>query len=227
MASGCRPLGVALVPLLLSGTAWIATLMVLNASAQLSLAHWVRARGLAAYLLIFMGSQALGAALWGLIAAHYGVTIALTAAALLLGVTAASVTLLPLRAATGTLARTPSACWPTPTIVFEPDLADGPVLVRISYRVTPEHTSQFVSAMKLVAQSRNRTGGYGWRLYRDGEDPQRIVEQFMVRSWEEFTRQRATRWLASDHDALAQALAHTTDGAAQQHWYLAVPTNPK
>ncbi len=38
--------------LVIAGLAWIATLSSLNAAMQLSLPAWVRARGLAAYLLV-------------------------------------------------------------------------------------------------------------------------------------------------------------------------------
>ena len=40
----------------------------LNASAQVALPGWVRARGMATYLLVFQGGQALGSVVWGLLA---------------------------------------------------------------------------------------------------------------------------------------------------------------
>ncbi|MFT2604046.1 MFS transporter, partial [Escherichia coli] len=39
------------------GTAWIATVTNLNAALQLTLASWVRARGMGIYLLVFIGGQ--------------------------------------------------------------------------------------------------------------------------------------------------------------------------
>jgi hypothetical protein len=113
-------------------------LTTLNAAAQLSLAHWVRARGLAMYLLVFMGSQAIGSFVWGLIASHFGVSASLTVAAVMLFATAASVAVLPLLPDTGTLDRSISTAWPTPTLVFEPDPDEGPILICISYRVPVE-----------------------------------------------------------------------------------------
>ncbi|MEA2425568.1 MAG: hypothetical protein QOH13_1978, partial [Thermoleophilaceae bacterium] len=44
--------------LVVSGACWIAVLSSLNASAQVALPGWVRARGMATYLLVFQGGQA-------------------------------------------------------------------------------------------------------------------------------------------------------------------------
>ena len=216
------PFGPAIPLLLVCGMAWIATLTTLNAAIQLSLPHWVRARGMAVYLLVFSGSQALGSYLWGLIAAHFGLAQSLLAAAALLLLTAASVAVLPLRPETGTLDLTTSTAWPTPTLVFQPDPNDGPVLISTSYHVTDDRIHQFTAAMLKVGRSRSRTGGYRWRLYRSGEDPELVIEEFTVPSWAEFDRQHSTRWLASDNDALARALRCTVDGRAEEHWYFAL-----
>src|SRR3954469_16761615 len=66
--------GLALVPV---GGAWIAVMSSLNAGLQLTLPKWVRARGLAYYLVVFQGSQALGAAIWGTVADATSVSVAL------------------------------------------------------------------------------------------------------------------------------------------------------
>jgi MFS family permease len=216
------PFGPAIPLLLVCGMAWIATLTTLNAAVQLTLPPWVRARGMAVYLLVFSGSQALGSYLWGLVAAHFGLAHSLLAAAALLLLTAASVAILPLRPETGTLDLTTSTAWPTPTLVFQPDPSDGPVLISTSYHVPDERIHQFTAAMLKVGRSRSRTGGYRWRLYRSAEDPELVIEEFTVPSWAEFDRQHSTRWLASDHDALASALQCTADGRAEEHWYFAL-----
>lgn len=211
----------AVLPLLLvSGAAWIATLTTLNASAQLSLAHWVRARGMSVYLLVFMGSQALGSFLWGLAASHLGLSQALLTAAALLVFTAASVRLLPLHAATGTLPRGVSTAWPTPAVVFEPDPDDGPVVVIKTYRVRPDALEAFDQAMAAVGRARRRTGGYSWGLYQDGSDALLRVEQFRVPSWSEFQHQRLDRWTDSDHGLMAAALAFTETGSPQDERHL-------
>jgi len=58
----------AVAVLLPAGLAWIGVLSTLNAALQTRLPGWVRARGLAVYLLVFQGGQALAAPVWGALA---------------------------------------------------------------------------------------------------------------------------------------------------------------
>ena len=101
LAAAYVPLGVAVVLLLLAGVAWIATLTTLTVAAQMALPQSLRARGLAMYLVILIGSQALGSLVWGVVASHFGLIASLTASAVLLVVAAASVGVLPLLPETG------------------------------------------------------------------------------------------------------------------------------
>jgi MFS family permease len=96
LAAAYLPLGVAVVLLLLAGVAWIATLTTLTVAAQMALPQSLRARGLATYLVILIGSQALGSLVWGVVASHFGLLASLTASAVLLAVAGASVGVLPL-----------------------------------------------------------------------------------------------------------------------------------
>ncbi len=184
--------------LVLTGVAWLAVLSTLNAAMQLTLPAWVRARGLASYLLVFMGGQAVGSLAWGLLAGATSTRWALLVAGGLLLVVAASVPALPLLASTGKLDRTPTSYWPEPALVFEPGPDDGPVLVVRRYTVTAEHEADFLVAMGFLARSRQRTGASRWELYRDGSLEQRFVEEFLVPSWGEHLRQHSTRLTGAD-----------------------------
>jgi MFS family permease len=228
-AYGLAPLAVARLPfaaatpiLVLSGAAWLITLTALNAAAQLHLPQWVRARGLSMYLLVFTGSQALGAYVWGVVATRAGVDVALIWSAVLLGACALSVAVLPLRPSTGKLSRDISTSWPSPMVVFEPRPNDGPVLVAVRYQVSAENLEGFVEAMRAVRRSRLRTGGHSWRLYRSLENPDSVLERFTVPSWTEFERQHTERWLESDHDGAAKAVSYTVDSTRRHEYYLAV-----
>lgn len=66
---------------LIAGAAWTVVLSVLYVSAQLALPDWVRGRGLSIFLTVIFGSITLGSALWGLIAAKFGLEAALFTAA--------------------------------------------------------------------------------------------------------------------------------------------------
>jgi predicted MFS family arabinose efflux permease len=96
LAAAYLPLGVAVVLLLLAGVAWIATLTTLTVATQTVLPYSMRARGLAMYLVVLIGSQALGSLVWGVVASNFGLVHSLTASAVLLLVAAASVAVLPL-----------------------------------------------------------------------------------------------------------------------------------
>ena len=193
--------------LVAAGFAWIGTLTSLNAGMQISLPGWTRARGMAAYVLAFMGAQAIGAVVWGLLATHAGLTASLLASAVVLGLVAASVPILPLHDRTAHLDRTIGATWPAPTLAFDPIPSDGPVLVTVTYTVDPHRVSEFLDSMKDLERSRRRTGAQTWRLYRDGALPTAFVETFTVRSWAEHLRQHEERWTGSDREVQERVLA--------------------
>nr|WP_256993512.1 MFS transporter [Rhodococcus sp. 06-418-5] len=218
------PLWLVVPALLLSGIAWITTLTALNASIRLSLASWVRARGMSVYLLVFMGTQAVGSLAWGWLASRIGIVDALAVAVGVLVVVAASVAVLPLRPETGTLDRAVSVAWPTPTVLLEPVPEDGPVRVAITYRVTKDAVSEFISSMAPVGAARKRTGAYSWNLYRSPDVADTMVEQFTIPSWNQYRRQREERWTGSDHEVTQNAMGHVVGGTTQSETHdIAIP----
>jgi MFS family permease len=200
-------LAAVLALLVFGGVGWLLALSTLNASMQLSLPAWVRARGLSVYQLVFMGGQAVGSLIWGLVAGATSTVTALVMSAVLLVACGLSAVWWPLHPRTGSLDVTPSAHWPEPALVFEPSPPDGPVLVLASYHVAPQDESAFVAAMARLGRSRQRTGAMQWRLFRSGEQESTFVEAFVVRSWDEHLRQHHTRQTGHDQiveEAVAQ-----------------------
>ncbi|MGW2693760.1 MFS transporter [Streptomyces sp. NPDC001296] len=195
------------VALLPGGLAWIGVLSTLNAAVQSRLPAWVRARGLAVYLLVFQGGQALTAPLWGAVADWVGLSACLLIAGAVMLLNAASVRRWPLHDAEG-INPSPSDHWPAPPLVFEPGEADGPVLVSVVYRVPADKRTEFTDRMHRVARSRRRTGALTWGLYQDGNDPQRFVETYLVASWAEHRAQHHVRLTATDrhHEERAREL---------------------
>ncbi|MFC3962926.1 MFS transporter [Nocardia jiangsuensis] len=187
-----------LVLLVFGGLAWLLAMSTLNATMQLLLPAWVRARGLAVYMLVFMGGQAIGSLVWGLIAGAIGVVATLLVVAALLGLCAISTLWLPIRHDPEALDLTPASFWPEPQLVVEPEPEDGPVLVLSSYDVDPGDRADFLAAMAFVGRSRQRTGAMEWRLYRDVGVLDRYVEAFVVRSWAEHMHQHQVRLTAQD-----------------------------
>lgn len=210
-----------LVGLVVGGAAWLLSLSTLNASMQLSLPAWVRARGLSVYQLIFMGGQALGSVVWGLLAGATNSVTSLLVSVALLCLCGLSLIVWPLHASTGHIDLSPSSHWPEPMLVIEPEPLDGPVMVLVSYRVLPEHEDGFRAAMAVQGRSRQRTGASQWRLYRSVEHESTFVETFVIRSWGEHMHQHYIRLTGQDL-LIEQAVERFTDGPAVSEHYLAV-----
>uniref|UniRef100_UPI0005942005 MFS transporter n=1 Tax=Nocardia pneumoniae TaxID=228601 RepID=UPI0005942005 len=213
-----RVVPVILALLVFAGLAWLLAMSTMNSTMQLLLPAWVRARGLSVYLLVFMGGQAIGSLVWGLVADAIGSVPALLWAAVLLGFCAVSTLWLPIRHDAEQIDLTPSAFWPEPQLVVEPDPDDGPVLILRDYDVPLENVEEFLAAMAFVGRSRQRTGAMEWRLYRDVGVIDRYVEAFVVRSWAEHMHQHQVRLTAQDQ-LREQAVAKftTADGDRVTH----------
>jgi quinol monooxygenase YgiN len=191
--------------------AWIAVLSSLNASAQVALPAWVRARGMATYLLVFQGGQAAGSFIWGALAARTSTGVSLTAVA---GGLAGALVLSSRRhklTSSVTFDMTPVNSWSEPELAGQPD-PHRPVLVTIEYRVPTTNHDAFRQAMQRLGRSRRRTGAERWSLYQDAADPERFVENYLVDSWEEHMRQHYERQTNQDLAIEQQALALTEDG---------------
>jgi len=191
--------------MLLMGAAWISVMSSLMVAAQTALPDWVRARGLALFWTVFMGSMAVGSALWGQVASAAGIPVALTITALGVLAGIALKGRFPI-AGHEALDLAPSLHWPTPLVAEEPEADRGPVMVTVEYRIEPARNAEFVSAMDEVRRIRLRDGAYFWELFVDAEDPQRVTECFLVESWLQHLRQHE-RVTVADRDQQERARA--------------------
>ncbi len=185
----------ALVPfMLLSGTAWISVLSSLQVAAQTSVPGWVRARALAVYVLVFFGGMAAGGFLWGSIATHASIPLALVlaAAGLVAGVVLTRNISLPV---TDTEDLAPSLHWPTPLLDADMDQDSGPVVVTVEYDIAPENAEAFQQCMREQERERRGNGALSWMLVQDGGNPRQWLEVFIDESWLEHLRhhRRVTR----------------------------------
>jgi len=181
-------IGLLAVAMLATGVAWISILSALQVAAQMTLPAWVRARGLAAFVVVFMGGMALGSILWGQVATWIGIPAALTTAAFGM-VIAIGLTWRFKLGHHEVLDFKPSLDWAAPVLAEIPEPDRGPVMVTIEYRVQPGKRAEFVSAMHAVREMRRRNGAYFWELFHDSADTARFVECFMDESWIEHLRQ--------------------------------------
>ncbi len=178
---------VAAVALVVGGACWVTVLSALNSLYQLSLPQWIKARGMSFYLMVFQGGNAVGSAVMGLAAEHAGLSPTLTIAA-------AGLALGPLAALRWPFRpippedMLPAGEWPTPHITSD-QAPEGPVLVSIEYRARLGLEDELLTALHQARFSRRRTGAIYWRAWRDATDPRRVLEHFVVASWDEHLRQ--------------------------------------
>ena len=192
--AGLRHFAALLPVMLLSGAAWIAVLSSLQVAAQTSVPDWVRARALSVYILVFFCGMAAGGALWGFVASHASIPVALLVAAgcLVLGLLLTPRFALPVSASEDLA---PSLHWPAPILADEADRERGPVMVTLHYDIAPEHVAGFRQAMVEVARMRRRNGAFSWGLVHNSENPRHWQEFFFDESWLEHLRHhgRVTR----------------------------------
>ena len=209
---------VACALLIVAGMAWLAVLSTVNATLQTFLPGWVRARGLAFYVIVLFGSQALGAAVWGLVAGQVGLIATFLGAALVMVGTTLAGRRWRLPDVSG-LDRSPAVYWPEAALAFEPDAEAGPILVTAVYTVPQASSAAFITAMSDLERSRRRTGASDWQLYRDGADPQQFLEVFEVPSWDAHLLQHGGRLTGADAAIEARADGLASSPSDVHHYF--------
>jgi MFS family permease len=200
-----------MITLPLVGVAWIGVQSTLNVAAQMLLPDWSRARALAYFQLVFMGSQAFGALLWGGVAGAAGLRTAfIVPAAGLVGTVLLSIRGLALHH--GELDLRAAQHWPEPALHRDPPPDAGPVLVTVEWRIEPGKELAFVGAMQPVGQSRKRSGATLWGLFQDAEAPSVFLETFTVATWHEHLRQHLERGTMLDQELERRAWDYLQDG---------------
>lgn len=218
-----RSVPLALGIVVVAGASWLLCLSTFNVASQEALPGWVRARGLAMYLTVFMGGIAVGSAAWGYLADSIGTPATFAWGALAVALTT-SLALNWRLHAIGEVDLSPS---PThaPEMRIVPEEASGPAFVMITYEVRPQAEEAFQVALRGVGRARRRTGAVRWSLYRDADRPQRFIETFVVPSWDEHLRQHGRRTAADA--TLQQGLrAFLRAGADPEVAHFVAPTHP-
>ena len=196
-----------MVAAFLGGLSWIAVLTSFNVSAQTALPNWVRARGLAVFLMVFFGSMSLGSIVWGQVATATSIQIALLIAAvgLLVGVWATRK--FTVGQAEG-MDLSASNAWPEAPALTEGQSADRPAMVSVEYKVEAEKTELFLNALHDFASERRRDGATAWSVHQSIEKPGTWIETFTLPSWAEHLEQHGR---VTQDDATAQAALRAFD----------------
>jgi MFS family permease len=208
---------VAALALVVGGGCWILALSTLSSLYQLSLPRWIKARGMSFYLMVFQGGNAIGSAVMGVAAEHAGLTPTLTIAAV-------GLALGPLAGLAWRFRPLPpedllpAGDWPVPLLAAgQPP--EGPVLVSVEYRARSGQVDELLAALARTRFARRRTGAIAWRAWRDAAEPSRVLEQFVVASWDEHLRQH-DRVTKRDQDRLdlIRGLTDPAHPVTVTHW---------
>ncbi len=210
--------------IVLAGAAWLLCLSTFNVASQQAVPGWVRARGLALYLSVFMGGIALGSAAWGVIAGAIGSQGAFAWGAVAVALTPLLALRWSLKAVTG-LDLSPAPMF-APEMRLAPEDASGPVFVTLTYGVRPDCHDAFLSALGRVRRARRRTGAVQWAVYRDAEQPDDFIEAFIVPTWEEHLRQHDRRTTA-DAELQDELRPFLRDGELPQAKHYIAPARPQ
>jgi len=183
--------------ILLGGAAWTAIISLMTTVMQNLAPDWVRARAMAVFMLVYMGTWTAGSAFWGYVAGRQGTHFSLITAAI-------GTAVCPILVLISRLPDTPVDLgawdhWGKPMLVGEVDPSQGPVLVTVEYEVEPTKADEFLEALHKFARVRRRDGASRWGVYRDTEHPAQYVETFIVESWAEHLRQHE-RLMRGDRD---------------------------
>lgn len=206
----------AFVLLVVAGFGWTCSASTLVSELQLFLPGWVRARALAVYMMVFMGTMALGAPVWGQVAQWFGLSVAIWSAAALVAL--AAVAGLALRLPENQhLDRSPAVYWGDAGALIDPSVETGPVAVTVEMTVAPEDEEAFLEAMQDMRRSRLRSGAVRWDLWRVAEQPNTFWEVFVVPSWDEHVRQHEVRLTAEDEAIEKRAFSLTSRAPVGRH----------
>ncbi len=175
--------------LVIGGLAWIVALSTLFSLYQLTLPQWVKARGMSFLLVIFQGGSAVGSVAFGVAARDIGLSSAVLVAAAGLAVSPLAglrYRFLDIPAAE----LRPGGSWPAAKLATDSP-PGGPVMVSVVYWALPQREQDLLAALRDARFSRRRTGASSWRVWQDISEPTRILEQFVVASWDEHVLQHA------------------------------------
>jgi Transmembrane secretion effector len=112
----------------------------------------------------------------------------------------------------------PAGDWPAPQLAGDGEPA-GPVLVTTEYHAVAGHEAELLAALEDARFSRRRTGASSWRVWQDSTAEDRILEQFVVASWDEHLRQheRVSKRDQERYTAI-RALTDPARPARVTHW---------
>jgi MFS family permease len=197
--------------MVVAGVFYLLQTTLLSVGVQLSAPRWVAARALSWFQSALTGGIALGAWIWGLLTADWGLQTTLIVSGCVLMLTPLIGLLMPMPPLT------PAAVEPF-EIANEPEVAlpltprSGPIVIEIEYRVDPAQAREFYQVMQELQGVRLRNGAFEWSLARDIADAELWTERYHCPTWGDYLRQRS-RFTQADRDLQLRADSFHTPGA--------------
>ena len=175
--------------LMVAGAAWMILVAQFNVAVQLSAPRWVTARALACYGSALTGGLAIGAWLWGSVAAALGTGDAMMLSGVAMVLTALLGFIFPLaRSLPDGLEQSLLSHQPQVGLALTP--RSGPVVIEIDYRVDTDKARDFYTAIQQLRSARLRSGAFGWSVARDIADPEIWTEHYHCPTWGDYLHQR-------------------------------------
>jgi hypothetical protein len=200
--------------MVIAGMVNMLAIALLNVGVQLSVPRWVAGRALAGFQASLTGGIAVGAWMWGHVAAQRGIEIAFLASGVSLILTPLIGLLLPMR-------HMSPADVQMIEVGAEPDVAlaitprSGPIAIEIDYRVHPGDARQFYGVMLKLQRARQRNGAFQWSLARDLSDLELWTERYHLPTWLDYSRLRS-RFTHADRALQEAADAFNVAGTAKR-----------
>ncbi len=179
------------------------TVAILNVGVQMSVPRWVTARALSLFSSALTAGIAIGAVIWGGVAAHLSVEQAMIASGIALILTPIMGIAFPLPESSSEGVELVDI-GNTPDVALALTLRSGPVSIAVDYRVDPAQAREFYDAMRAVERLRLRNGGFNWSIARDIGDTEMWTERYHCPTWGDYLRMR-DRYTQADREAQAHA----------------------
>ncbi|QLC26392.1 MFS transporter [Parasphingopyxis algicola] len=194
--------------LLIGGFGWIQSASTLQVTVQTACPRWVTARTISIFSTTFALGIASGAALWGLLAAEFGMTTALIGSGMVTAGAAIFSSLVHFYDPNedDLQPRFELDSYRAPQV----DPRSGPVWLTVEYRVPKANVTQFRSAMRDYARIRRRDGARNWSLAQDIDSRDIWIERFQSPTWADFLH-RISRMLVADNVTRERILALCED----------------
>ena len=176
--------------LVVAGAAWVGVQSTWMIAAHAVVPRWIKARVIAFVMLMFQGSQAVGALLWGILADSLGLVPAVLLAALLMFVSVFETLrhgIMPSEAIAPESTGAPDPLAP------RAEFFGLRVIVETTYHVHPGRVEEFLDNVHELKLSRRRLGALRWSVSRSADEPDIYVEHCTFRDWSEYLAQETER----------------------------------